>query len=56
MRLAAPLLIFALATSACTTVGPDYRAPEAANLSVPETYAGSPDAAPAAPEQLSRWW
>jgi NodT family efflux transporter outer membrane factor (OMF) lipoprotein len=56
MRFAAPLLILALATSACTTVGPNYRAPEAANLSVPETYAGASGAAPDAPNQLSRWW
>ena len=53
MRFAAPLLIFALATSACTTVGPNYRAPEAASLSVPETYAGAPGAAPAA--QHKNW-
>jgi NodT family efflux transporter outer membrane factor (OMF) lipoprotein len=51
-RFAAP--ISALALSACTTVGPDYRAPEGASLAVPEAYAGP--AAGVAAQDLSRWW
>ncbi|MGZ8348037.1 MAG: efflux transporter outer membrane subunit, partial [Allosphingosinicella sp.] len=62
MRSAAPfhvLLPAALLLAGCTTVGPDYRAPEAASLSVPDSYYGagpSAAAAPAAPAQLARWW
>lgn len=45
----------ALALAGCTTLGPDYRAPGAATLAVPETYYG--EAAPPAPRvDLSRWW
>ncbi|MGQ0588877.1 MAG: efflux transporter outer membrane subunit [Sphingosinicella sp.] len=45
----------ALAVAACTTLGPDYRAPDAAGLAVPETYYG--EGAPPAPRaDLSRWW
>ena len=56
-RLLAPVALFAAA--GCTTVGPDYRAPAAADLSVPEGYYGAAataSAAPAAPADLSRWW
>ncbi|MGZ8337399.1 MAG: TolC family protein, partial [Allosphingosinicella sp.] len=62
MRSAAPfhvLLPAALLLAGCTTVGPDYRAPEAASLSVPDSYYGagpSAAAAPAAPAPLARWW
>jgi len=51
-RFVAP--ISALALAACTTVGPDYRAPEAASLAVPEAYAGPAGTEPA--QDLSRWW
>lgn len=53
MRFAAPLSILALA--ACTTVGPDYRAPEAASLPVPASYQGAAASA-ATPAELARWW
>ena len=57
MRFAAPLCCVALAATACTTVGPDYRAPEAAALSVPEAYYGPrPRLAGQAPADLGRWW
>ncbi|MDQ8755761.1 efflux transporter outer membrane subunit [Sphingosinicella sp. LHD-64] len=46
--------VSALALAACTTVGPDYRAPEAASLAVPEAYAGPAGALPA--QDLSLWW
>ncbi len=51
MRVAAPLC--ALLLGACT-VGPDYRAPAPASLSVPDAYYGR-DAQPA-PAELARWW
>lgn len=51
-RIVAPLCLIAL--SACTTVGPNYRAPEAAALAVPEGYTGPANGAPLA--DLSRWW
>lgn len=51
-KLAAPLGAIALA--ACS-VGPDYRAPAPASLSVPPAYVG-PGAQPATPADLSRWW
>ncbi|MGQ0590921.1 MAG: TolC family protein, partial [Sphingosinicella sp.] len=45
----------ALALAACTTLGPNYRAPDAAGLAVPEAYYG--EGAPPAPRaDLSRWW
>ena len=53
MRFAAPLSMLALA--ACTTVGPDYRAPEVAALSVPASYEGAAPA-PVSPAELARWW
>ncbi|WP_114954774.1 efflux transporter outer membrane subunit [Sphingosinicella terrae] len=59
MRSAFPLALAALATSACTTLGPDYRAPEASALSVPWTYRGDVGAGTAAaqdPAELARWW
>jgi len=58
MKFAAPFAFMALATTACTTVGPDYRAPEAGALSVPEGYYG-PAPGPsgqATPADLGRWW
>ena len=51
MRVAAPLCVLAL--SACT-LGPDYRPPEAASLSVPGAYYGP--AGPGAQADLARWW
>src|SRR5690348_3748489 len=48
---AAPLCVLVLA--ACT-VGPDYRPPAPASLSVPDTYYRRP--AEAAPTDLARWW
>ena len=56
MRFAAPFAVLALATSACTTVGPNYRAPQSAALSVPAAYEGAPTSAPAAGPELARWW
>jgi NodT family efflux transporter outer membrane factor (OMF) lipoprotein len=50
-RFAAPLCVLVLA--ACT-VGPNYRPPEAASLSVPDTYYQRP--AGAQPADLARWW
>ena len=50
-RFAAPLCILSLA--ACT-VGPNYRPPPPASLSVPDTYYRR--AAEAAPADLARWW
>ena len=50
-RFAAPLCVLAL--SACT-VGPNYRPPAPAALSVPDTYYRRP--AEAAPADLARWW
>ena len=50
-RFAAPLCILSLA--ACT-VGPDYRPPAPASLSMPDTYYRRP--AEAAPADLARWW
>ncbi len=52
MRVAVPLC--ALSLAACTTVGPDYRAPEPSALSVPDAYYGRD--AQAAPADLARWW
>lgn len=46
--------VSALALAACTAVGPDYRAPEAASLAVPESYTGP--AGEASAQDLSRWW
>lgn len=51
MRVAVPLC--ALLLSACT-VGPNYRAPAPAALSVPDSYFGRP--AQASPAELARWW
>jgi len=51
MRVASPLCVLLL--SACT-VGPNYRAPAPAALSVPDTYYGRP--AQSAPAELARWW
>jgi outer membrane protein, multidrug efflux system len=51
MRVAAPLC--ALLIGACT-VGPNYRAPAPAALSVPEAYYGR--AAEGEPAELARWW
>ncbi len=47
-------ILSALALTACTTVGPDYRPLAPAELAVPEAYAGP--AAPGVPADLSRWW
>jgi NodT family efflux transporter outer membrane factor (OMF) lipoprotein len=51
-RIAAPLCVLSLA--ACS-VGPNYRPPAPAALSVPETYF-SPDAQAARPAELANWW
>jgi len=48
-------LLLAGALAGCTTVGPDYRAPEAGALPVPDAYYSRPGEA-AAPADLSRWW
>ena len=56
MKFAAPFALLALATTACTTVGPDYRAPEAGSLSIPETYYGPAPGPQAMPADLGRWW
>ena len=48
-------LLLAGALAGCTTVGPDYRAPEASALPVPDAYYSRPGEA-AAPADLSRWW
>ncbi|WP_129793229.1 efflux transporter outer membrane subunit [Sphingosinicella sp. CPCC 101087] len=55
-RFLAPAML--LATAGCTTVGPDYRTPAPADLSVPEGYhgVGEAGAVPAAPVELVRWW
>jgi outer membrane protein, multidrug efflux system len=47
-------LLLAAALAGCTTVGPNYRAPEAGALSVPDAYYGP--AGQTAPADLSRWW
>lgn len=54
MKLVATSLLLALPLSACATVGPNYRAPEAATLDIPEAYQGG--AAQSAPADLARWW
>jgi NodT family efflux transporter outer membrane factor (OMF) lipoprotein len=61
MRSAAPFRLLApavlLAAAGCTTLGPDYRAPEPSVLSVPDTYEGVGESAvPAPPADLARWW
>ena len=55
MKFAAPCCILALGAAACPTVGPDYRAPDQAALSVPQTDYGTPADA-AEPADLARWW
>jgi len=49
-------LVVLVALAGCTTLGPDYRAPEAGALAVPDIYYGGPGAAPATTENLARWW
>jgi outer membrane protein TolC len=51
-RVRISLLLGAALLSACTTVGPDYRAPPVA---VPPAYGGSPTAA-ASSADLGQWW
>ncbi|QAY79971.1 efflux transporter outer membrane subunit [Sphingosinicella sp. BN140058] len=53
-RFPSPLLIGALLVSACTTVGPDYRAPTTQQLSIPDSYFGAAPA-PSATEAAT-WW
>ena len=53
-RFAAILATTSLLLSACTTVGPDYRAPDAATLRVPDRYFGAAPAPSAA--ALATWW
>ncbi|MGE5722319.1 MAG: efflux transporter outer membrane subunit [Sphingomonadales bacterium] len=48
------LLLTCSLLSACATVGPNYRAPGAPELSVPASYYGAP-AAPS-PADLAGWW
>ena len=45
-----------LAASACTTVGPNYRAPMAAQLSIPSGYAANAPAAAPDPSKRMTWW
>ncbi|HJQ17362.1 MAG TPA: efflux transporter outer membrane subunit [Allosphingosinicella sp.] len=53
-RFAAILATTSLLLSACTTVGPDYRAPDAATLRVPDRYFGAAPAPSAT--ALATWW
>jgi len=48
------LLLATALLSACTTVGPDYRAPSSAELRVPDSYYGAAPAPTAA--ELATWW
>ncbi len=48
-------LFCATLLAGCTTLGPNYRAPDAARLAAPDTYYGRP-AETAAPIDLARWW
>jgi NodT family efflux transporter outer membrane factor (OMF) lipoprotein len=48
------LLLATALLSACTSVGPDYRAPNAAELRVPESYYGAQPAP--SPAELATWW
>ena len=53
--LKALVAIMLLSSAACTTVGPNYQAPAAAQLSIPHSYAGqTPTAASSA--ELMIWW
>lgn len=54
-KLVSAMAIAALPLSACTTVGPNYRAPQSASLGVPDTYHSLAQPAPS-PEQLATWW
>lgn len=47
--------VAALLTSACTTLGPGYRAPDSVALAVPQAYANAEPGAPSQAE-LQRWW
>jgi outer membrane protein, multidrug efflux system len=47
--------LLAVPLSACTTVGPDYSAPGAEALGVPDSYY-SHEATPGTPEELVSWW
>jgi len=49
-------LLMSVALASCTTLGPDYRAPGAGTLPVPEAYHGGQPGETAAPADLSRWW
>ena len=53
-RFAAILATTSLLLPACTTVGPDYRAPDAATLRVPDRYFGAAPAPSAT--ALATWW
>ena len=53
-RFAAILATTSLLLPACTTVGPDYRSPDAATLRVPDRYFGAAPAPSAA--ALATWW
>jgi NodT family efflux transporter outer membrane factor (OMF) lipoprotein len=58
MKKLIPLLL--LASTACTTVGPNYRAPSAAQLSVPGSYGSGQQPGAVAPatyaQDLATWW
>jgi len=43
-----------LLTSACATVGPNYKAPTSASLALPGSYAS--ETAPSDPAALQQWW
>lgn len=48
-------VVAGLLTSACATVGPNYRTPTTTSLAVPESYANAGTAA-SDPAELQRWW
>lgn len=54
MKSRAAILLATVLLSACATVGPDYRAPGANALAVPESYHGAPSSP--SPDDLASWW
>ena len=51
-----PLLLMPLLALAACASGPDYRAPGAAALGVPDRYAGEAGAGAPSAEELALWW
>lgn len=49
-----PVGLALMTLAGCASVGPDYRAPVAAELSVPERFVGGVNEA--RPASISRWW